>query len=69
MTSRQTPRVKALLDHVEAGRKAAGAQTRSLPTEYLEPEDIANAVLFLCAPEASFVTGQLLCVDGGWVMH
>ena len=33
------------------------------------PEDIANAVLFLCAPEASFITGQLLCVDGGWVMH
>ncbi len=33
------------------------------------PEDIANAVLFLAAPESSFITGQLLCVDGGWVMH
>ena len=33
------------------------------------PEDIANAVLFLCAPETSFITGQLLVVDGGWVMH
>jgi 3-oxoacyl-[acyl-carrier protein] reductase len=34
-----------------------------------EPADIANAVLFLAAPESSFITGQLLCVDGGWVMH
>jgi NAD(P)-dependent dehydrogenase (short-subunit alcohol dehydrogenase family) len=34
-----------------------------------EPADIANAALFLAAPESSFITGQLLCVDGGWVMH
>jgi len=30
-----------------------------------EPEDIANAVLFLTSDEASFVTGQILAVDGG----
>ena len=34
-----------------------------------DPADIANAALFLAAPESSFITGQLLCVDGGWVMH
>ncbi len=33
------------------------------------PADVANGVLFFCAPESSFITGQLLCVDGGWVMH
>ena len=33
------------------------------------PADVAGAVLFFCAPESSFITGQLLCVDGGWVMH
>jgi len=33
------------------------------------PADVAGAVLFLCGPESSFITGQLLCVDGGWVMH
>jgi 3-oxoacyl-[acyl-carrier protein] reductase len=33
------------------------------------PADVANAVLFLSAPESSFITGQLLCVDGGWIMH
>ncbi len=29
------------------------------------PEDIANAALFLCSDEASFITGQTLIVDGG----
>jgi NAD(P)-dependent dehydrogenase (short-subunit alcohol dehydrogenase family) len=29
------------------------------------PEDVANAVLFLCSDAASFITGQTLIVDGG----
>jgi len=29
------------------------------------PEDIAGAVRFLCSEEASFITGEVLMVDGG----
>ena len=36
---------------------------------YGEPKEIAAAVNFLCSPEAGFITGQILCVDGGMAMH
>ncbi|MCX8031842.1 MAG: glucose 1-dehydrogenase [Thermoleophilia bacterium] len=29
------------------------------------PEDVAEAVIWLCSDKASFITGQSLCVDGG----
>jgi 3-oxoacyl-[acyl-carrier protein] reductase len=32
-------------------------------------EDIAAAIGFLCSPEAGYITGQILGVDGGMVMH
>jgi 3-oxoacyl-[acyl-carrier protein] reductase len=30
-----------------------------------DPEDVAGAVRFLCSDEASFITGEVLLVDGG----
>jgi len=33
------------------------------------PEEIADAVLWLCSSAASYVTGQSISIDGGYVMR
>ena len=43
----------SLLSHIPLGRPAL-------------PEEIAHAVLFLVAPESSYINGAVLAVDGGW---
>ncbi|GAA2271698.1 3-hydroxybutyrate dehydrogenase [Streptomyces atrovirens] len=35
----------------------------------IEPEEVAEAVAYLCGPRASFVTGTSLVLDGGWTAH
>jgi NAD(P)-dependent dehydrogenase (short-subunit alcohol dehydrogenase family) len=34
-----------------------------------KPEEIADAVLWLCSSGASYITGQSISVDGGYVMR
>ena len=38
---------------------------QAMPINYIEPEDISNAVLWLASDEARYVTGMQLRVDGG----
>ncbi|WP_030546328.1 3-hydroxybutyrate dehydrogenase [Streptomyces exfoliatus] len=35
----------------------------------IEPEEVAEAVLYLCTDHASFITGTSLTLDGGWTAH
>jgi 3-oxoacyl-[acyl-carrier protein] reductase len=56
MTADLTDELKAeMLNTIPLGRVGKG-------------EDVAAAVAFLCSDEASYITGQVLCVDGGMYM-
>ena len=45
------------------------AATEKIPMKkFGETQDIANAVAFLASDEAKYITGQVLCVDGGMAM-
>jgi len=33
------------------------------------PEEVAGAVVFLCSPAASLITGETLVIDGGWTVR
>jgi NAD(P)-dependent dehydrogenase (short-subunit alcohol dehydrogenase family) len=58
----------ALVRKLEAaGRIDRGKLERRIPLGRLaEPAEIAEAAWFLCSPAASYVTGAVLSVDGGW---
>jgi len=51
------------------GEEMKAALLKNIPlNSFGQPEDIANAALFLASPGARYVTGQVLTVDGGMVM-
>lgn len=53
----------------ELPEAAVAALKGSIPKGTLgNPEDVANAVKFLAAEESGYITGQVICVDGGMCM-
>jgi (+)-trans-carveol dehydrogenase len=42
--------------------------SNALPTPWVEPEDISNAVLFLTSDEGRFITGVTLAIDAGHLL-
>jgi 3-oxoacyl-[acyl-carrier protein] reductase len=49
--------------------EARSALTSQIPLERLgTPADIAGTVAFLASDHASYITGQVIVVDGGMVM-
>jgi NAD(P)-dependent dehydrogenase (short-subunit alcohol dehydrogenase family) len=52
---------------IDAGIVDPGALRARIPQQrFAEPDEIAQAVLYLASPAARYITGQCLCVDGGW---
>ncbi len=62
-----TPMVSKMLD---SGMLVIDDLLRDLPMKRLgRGEEIADAVLWLCSPGSTFVTGQALAVDGGFTVQ
>jgi 3-oxoacyl-[acyl-carrier protein] reductase len=51
------------------GEEVTAKMLSQIPLKaYGKPEDVANAALFLVSDLARYITGQVICVDGGMVM-
>lgn len=53
--------------HVPTPEQLAYATSRTPWPRLGQPGDVASAALFLASPEATFITGENLMVDGGWM--
>jgi NAD(P)-dependent dehydrogenase (short-subunit alcohol dehydrogenase family) len=59
--------VKAQPEVIEKLRDASVA-ARTIQRDQV-PEDVVGAAVFLCTPEADFITGQTIVIDGGQYFH
>ncbi|MFT5245252.1 MAG: NAD(P)-dependent dehydrogenase (short-subunit alcohol dehydrogenase family), partial [Psychroserpens sp.] len=59
----------AMIDRLTGNDKEAIEQFTNLEPvgRFGQPEEIANAVIWMCSDGASFVTGHAMAVDGGFV--
>ena len=55
----------SVVARTQSGDEHLGDLHRNALGRFGKPEDVAGAVRFLCSEEASFITGEVLLVDGG----
>ncbi len=60
----KTPLTKALR---EDSQKNKSIMDRTALKRWGDPKDVAGGVLYLCSPMASYVTGTILAIDGGYL--
>jgi NAD(P)-dependent dehydrogenase (short-subunit alcohol dehydrogenase family) len=65
----QTPMSDQMIAQGQGEELKAMLQTYVPMRRLGRPEEIADAVLWLCSSAASYVTGQSISVDGGFVMR
>ena len=53
----------------EASLREAFTTVNKIPIPWIEPEDVAEAVAWLASDRARFVTGVVLPVDAGALLH
>jgi NAD(P)-dependent dehydrogenase (short-subunit alcohol dehydrogenase family) len=65
---RQITLTKPVLQAIPPELIATQLKLRALKRDE-QPEDLVGAVFFLASPDADFITGQIINVDGGKVKH
>jgi NAD(P)-dependent dehydrogenase (short-subunit alcohol dehydrogenase family) len=63
----RTPGTEAMLS--DAGFRAEVEERIAALHRIGEPDEVAGAVVFLCSPAASLITGETLVIDGGWTVR
>lgn len=62
-----TEAMKSRIDRGE--RDPSVVISRSALRRFVEPREVADAILFLCSPSASAITGITMPIDAGWLVY